>query len=181
MKMNTIRIKSEYWEPAEPQACLINVEAIVAERGGELVLGWSITNNMPAPDAIYCEWNHHAVWRKPDGEVVCITPRMYVEAWGCWFGMREEFDFLPDPLALPTGTKPHRRMLSNKYVPLVRDESVISGCVHLSKSDDYLYAGIEDKGRLHHHKALDCLNKFLRRRGGRIKSECPPAIKQGYC
>ncbi len=68
MKINTIRIKSEYWEPAEPNGCLVNVEAIVAERGGEVVYGWSISNepsyDATSEDVLYQQWNHHVVWRK---------------------------------------------------------------------------------------------------------------------
>ena len=63
--------------PFEPVAhtregyCFQNVRDVAAERGGEIVYGWLVWQH----DDLFVEAEHHAVWRKPTGEVVCITPQ----------------------------------------------------------------------------------------------------------
>jgi hypothetical protein len=51
--------------------CFDNVRAVVAEGGGEFVYGWLVWQH----GNIFVEAEHHAVWRKPTGEVVCVTPQ----------------------------------------------------------------------------------------------------------
>lgn len=51
--------------------CFYNVRDITTEKGGELVNGWLVWQH----DDLFVEAEHHAVWRKPTGELVCVTPQ----------------------------------------------------------------------------------------------------------
>lgn len=55
---------------AEPQECFGNVKKAVEQYGGEIVFGWTVWE-WPG---VYIEAEHHAIWRKPDGTLVDITP-----------------------------------------------------------------------------------------------------------
>ena len=54
----------------EVRACFINVDKRVKSEGGETVFGWQFWEH---PYMIQAEF--HAVWRKPDGSLVDITPK----------------------------------------------------------------------------------------------------------
>lgn len=77
-----IRIDKEHSGP--PNYCLSNVLSAVEKEGGSAVFGW-IRDGFGAIVALY----GHVCWKKPDGEVVCITPSRSDEN-------REEIAFLPD-------------------------------------------------------------------------------------
>jgi hypothetical protein len=49
--------------------CYENVEAVVAEQGGERIFGWKIWECRHWIKAV-----HHAVWKSPDGDLIDITP-----------------------------------------------------------------------------------------------------------
>lgn len=66
--------------------CFQNVRDVVAEKGGQIVNGWLVWQH----EKFFVEAEHHAVWRKPTGEVVCITPQTPPE---------ESITFIPDPPA----------------------------------------------------------------------------------
>lgn len=69
---------------AQPLECFSNVANEVAKHGGQVVAGWAIWE-WPG---IYIEAEYHAVWQRPDGVLVDVTPRME------WLnGMT----FVPDP------------------------------------------------------------------------------------
>jgi hypothetical protein len=67
--------------------CFFNVRDITAERGGELVNGWLVWQH----DDLFVEAEHHAIWRKPTGELVCVTPQTPPE---------KTITFIPDPSAV---------------------------------------------------------------------------------
>jgi hypothetical protein len=50
------------------QWCFANVKAVVKEHGGDIVNGWQLS---PCMDGFEIET--HAVWRKPDGNLVEVT------------------------------------------------------------------------------------------------------------
>lgn len=55
----------------QPDSCYPNVEALVATDGGESVFGWAVYE-WPR---VWFEFQHHAVWRDPDGVLRDKTPR----------------------------------------------------------------------------------------------------------
>ncbi|WP_267396401.1 MULTISPECIES: hypothetical protein [unclassified Sphingomonas] len=59
-------------EGAEEQRCFPNVDAAVERHGGERLIGWMLWE-MPGA---FIEAIHHAVWKKPSGEIVDITPKI---------------------------------------------------------------------------------------------------------
>lgn len=88
------------------QYCFQNVRDVVAEKGGQIVNGWLVWQH----ENLFVEAEHHAVWRKPEGEVVCITPQTPPE---------EFIAFIPDSSAtydFDTGLVRH-----NIRVALVND------------------------------------------------------------
>lgn len=70
--------------------CMPSITRLVTEAGGEMVTGWRIWE---APDVCACA-EHHAVWRKPNGDVV--DPNQYGD------GPRRIF-FVVDPSATWAG------------------------------------------------------------------------------
>lgn len=55
---------------AVPQHCFDNVAATVAARGGDSQHGWKI-REWPG---VYLEAEFHAVWRRPDGTLIDVSP-----------------------------------------------------------------------------------------------------------
>jgi hypothetical protein len=74
-------------EGAEMIECFHNVETAVAKFGGEVIYGWAIWT-WPK---VWLKAEHHAVWRRPDGTTVDITPHSNNET---------SVLFLPDPTAV---------------------------------------------------------------------------------
>lgn len=80
------------WAPGEARrarttlgCCYWNVAEAVQKHGGKSVLGWQIL----LWPGVYVEALHHAVWQKPDGELVDITDALPGEA-------RLSTTFVPD-------------------------------------------------------------------------------------
>jgi hypothetical protein len=51
--------------------CFENVKNVIADRGGEIVYGWLVWQYRN----IFVEAEHHVIWRKPTGELACVTPQ----------------------------------------------------------------------------------------------------------
>lgn len=86
--------------------CFYNVREITDEKGGELVNGWLVWQH----GDLFIEVEHHAVWRKPTGELECVTPQTPPE---------KTITFIPDPPAtydFDTGMR-----TDNIRVALVKD------------------------------------------------------------
>lgn len=58
-------------DSAQMYNCFFNVKSLVETQGGEIVFGWCI---WVWPKA-FIEAEHHAIWRRPDGIEVDITPK----------------------------------------------------------------------------------------------------------
>lgn len=87
--------------------CFTVVPEHVARVGGEQVTGWAIWER----PGVFIEAEFHAVWRKPDGALLCISPRI------------RNFDaitFLPDPNRRYCG-----RQVDNVRKALVKDIDVV--------------------------------------------------------
>lgn len=69
---------------ARERYCFENVRDVIAESGGEIVYGWLIWQH----GGVFVEAEHHGVWRKPTGELVCVTPQTPPE---------KAITFVPDP------------------------------------------------------------------------------------
>jgi len=64
--------------------CFNNVRDVIAEQGGEIVYGWLVWQH----ENIFVEAEHHSVWQKTTGEIVCVTPQTPPE---------KAITFIPDP------------------------------------------------------------------------------------
>lgn len=85
---------------AEALDCFSVVERVTADQAGERVLGWRIWEN----PGFWLEAEFHAVWRRPDGSLVDLTP---VEAHF------ERMVFVEDAAASYDG-----RQVNNRFWPL---------------------------------------------------------------
>lgn len=122
--------------PVEPAAhgkvayCFDNSVAQAEAEGGEAAYGWAIWR-WPGR---WFEAEHHAVWRRPDGSLLDVTPQL---------GDPERILFLPDPdkvydpstyrrnVMAPDGGNP----LAAEYIALVAARTDIT--------DRYWYPGVE--------------------------------------
>lgn len=87
--------------------CFSIVPKQIAAHGGSQLTGWAIWE-VPG---IYIEAEFHAVWQRPDGQIVDITPRpIYFPS----------IAFLPDPKRQYVG-----RQVDNIRQPLVRDNDLV--------------------------------------------------------
>jgi hypothetical protein len=75
-------IAAESREDCLPGRCFENVPRIVAKEGGSVQHGWVMRQ-----DSYFAEGAFHAVWRRPDGTLVDVTPRA---------DARPQILFLPD-------------------------------------------------------------------------------------
>lgn len=87
--------------------CFAIVPKQIAAHGGSQLTGWTIWE-VPG---VYIEAEFHAVWQRPDGVIVDITPRpVYFPS----------ILFLPDPERQYVG-----RQVDNVRKPLVQDKDVV--------------------------------------------------------
>jgi hypothetical protein len=65
---------------AEPRECVVNVERMVTENGGEVVHGWNLMEMLPD---VLMEAEFHSVWCDPDGVLHDVTPTEFalLEPW----------------------------------------------------------------------------------------------------
>ncbi len=89
--------------------CFHNVRDVIANKAGEIVYGWLVWQH----GDIFVEAEHHAVWRKPAGELACVTPQTPPE---------KAITFLPDPSAIYDFD---RELITNNIrIALVNDSRV---------------------------------------------------------
>lgn len=106
---------------AKPAYCFDNSVAQAAMQGGEAAYGWAIWR-WPGR---WFEAEHHAVWRRPDGTLLDVTPQL---------GDPERVLFLPDPGAIydPTTFRPNvmapdaENPLAREYIALVAERGAIT-------------------------------------------------------
>lgn len=101
----TVRCEPLLHEPYNE--CFAIVPKQIAAQGGVQLTGWAIWE-VPG---VYIEAEFHAVWQRPDGEVIDITPRPFVS--DCIL-------FLPDTKRQYAG-----RQVDNVRKPLVRDNDLV--------------------------------------------------------
>jgi hypothetical protein len=63
-------IAAESREDCLPSRCFENVPRVVAKEGGSIQHGWTMRQ-----DSYFAEGAFHAVWRRPDGTLIDVTPR----------------------------------------------------------------------------------------------------------
>lgn len=110
--------------------CFDNSVAQAAARGGAAAYGWAIWR-WPGR---WFEAEHHAVWRRPDGSLLDVTPQL---------GNPERILFLPDPEAVYDSDTYRRNVmapdagnpLAAEYIALVARRTDIT--------DRYWYPGVE--------------------------------------
>lgn len=148
----------EFDPQATPNFCFLNVEARVASDGGEVVLGWAVCTECAGVVDVYY---HHAVWRKPGGELVEVTPKVW------WDGSvyDEPTRFVPDPAAQPTGTAPNRSALPPRYAPLVDDPDVRQAAAFFQVSEAASYAGDSARCAYYTSRSEQWVNRYLKRLG----------------
>jgi hypothetical protein len=128
--------------------CFDNVKGVIAERGGAIVYGWLVWQH----ESIFVEAEHHAIWQKPSGDVVCITPQTPPE---------NSVTFIPDPSTVFDFDT--RLLTKNVRVALMSDsrleeffrvadrqtdllnagQRLDSNSVVLEKKDAYLYHALD--------------------------------------
>ncbi|RYE02238.1 MAG: hypothetical protein EOP61_09075 [Sphingomonadales bacterium] len=132
----TISPHTPFYVPVDPQPhakvayCFDNSVQQAEMHGGEAAYGWAIWR-WPGR---WFEAEHHAVWRRPDGRLVDVTPQL---------GSPGRVLFLPDPekvynpdtylrneMAADSGNP-----LASEYIDLVRQRT--------DTTDRYWYPGVE--------------------------------------
>lgn len=93
------------------QECYLNVGRAVEERGGEIVYGWLIWQEVKGR---YLSFIHHAVYRDAAGELSDPTPQADGE---------QQILFVPDGRRKYEG-----HLIAGVYVPLVSDPKVAEFC-----------------------------------------------------
>lgn len=101
--------------------CFDNSVAQAAMHGGEAAYGWAIWH-WPGR---WFEAEHHAVWQRPDGALIDVTPQT---------GAPERILFLPDPEAVydPSTFRPNvmapdaGNPLAAEYIDLVKQRGAIT-------------------------------------------------------
>ena len=96
-------VSVEPGDGCRPDCCFENVPAIVERRGGSMQPGWKMREEA----ALFVQGDFHAVWRRPDGRLVDVTPRK---------DQLQEILFLPDSRMNGKGVEvePRRMMLHER-------------------------------------------------------------------
>lgn len=132
----TISPHAPFYVPVAPAGhakvayCFDNSVAQAAAEGGEAAYGWAIWR-WPGR---WFEAEHHAVWRRPDGSLLDVTPQL---------GDPARILFLPDPEAVFDPTTYRRNVmapdagnpLAAEYIDLARQRTDIT--------DRYWYPEVE--------------------------------------
>lgn len=109
------------FEGAVPGECFANVNAYIAQHGGQRKLGWRLMRW--ANIMVECE--AHAVWESSTGVLLDVTP--YSQAQSL---------FLPDPSLTYNGyTIPNHRMA-------LTDSPLVKELIELSNEKDILYSAV---------------------------------------
>lgn len=145
----TISAIEPRYVPVEPQPdakvayCFDNSAAQAERHGGEAVYGWAIWR-WPGR---WFEAEHHAVWRRPDGSLLDVTPQA---------GDPPRTLFLPDPLAPYDPTTFRRNVmapdagnaLAREYIALVAQRGDITDRYWEPEMDILPLFSPEDQARL---------------------------------
>lgn len=92
---------------AKPRDCVVNVDAMIHERGGDVEYGWALWETFPG---VIIEAEFHAVWRDPRGRRRDVTPQQ-IEV--------SRVVFLPDPTLVYED-----RQIDNERIALIDDPLV---------------------------------------------------------
>lgn len=133
-----INVPFEFHADAMPAMCIDNVEKMVAKHGGSVVLGWDVEHACNLFDTHH----HHAIWRKPSGAWVEITPRQHIGG----YAYMSDCEFIRDDAATFNVGKFGRVRRPNIFVPLVKHKLIERACDALARSDDHYARNDFDKG-----------------------------------
>ncbi|MEZ0243481.1 MAG: hypothetical protein ACAH11_08915 [Sphingomonas sp.] len=145
----TISPETPLYVPVQPAPhgkvayCFDNSVAQAAAQGGEAAYGWAIWH-WPGR---WFEAEHHAVWRRPDGSLLDVTPQL---------GDPERILFLPDRQAVydPTTFRPNimapdaGNPLAAEYIALVKARGAITRTYWEPGMDVLPLFSKEDQARL---------------------------------
>lgn len=106
--------------------CFENVRDMVLEHGGEIIHGWVVWQH----GDVFVEAEHHGVWQKPSGQLVCVTPQTPPE---------ETLTFIPDPSAVYDFDS--RLFTKNIRVALINDSRLEEAFRLLDQQMDLRNAG----------------------------------------
>lgn len=93
---------------AETLDCFTVVDQLVADRGGSRLLGWRMWENV----GHWLEAEFHAVWRRPGGDLVDVTPAQIAI---------DRSLFVPDPAAVYHGRQVNNRFWRLSTHPAIGD------------------------------------------------------------
>jgi hypothetical protein len=129
-------------EWAEPRECVVNVERMVAENGGQVVHGWNLMETLPD---VLMEGEFHSVWRDPAGVLHDVTP---VE-----FGLLEPWrTFVADPSLEYEG-----RQIDNVRIAL-RDDQLIHSHIRIQERK---FAALNEGELANYHGPIAATPKLL--------------------
>ena len=130
-----VMVTSRPFTGAISQQCYRNVALYMSDRGGRMVTGWTVWED----PGVYLSLEHHAVWRSPEGDLLCVSPQMCGER-RVVFVRQTEFDVVPtdDELA---------RLASCHTIPLSDDPTVRQVCDLFTEAARDPARGRELRGR----------------------------------
>jgi hypothetical protein len=135
------------WPGARLGKCLLNVQEMIREQGGEAAFGWAIEYGPLRlqswyPPPLYSRWLNHVVWRDPAGVLWEVSPHVTLDDMQ---GMRFlATQFFADPTATfdvqseeDWNTRPCR------YLPLRPEGEAVAACLNQAQ------AAVTDADRTH--------------------------------
>jgi hypothetical protein len=145
-----IKVQPQLMPDCFPNCCFPNVADAVKQYGGQMVTGWIVSDQKAIRTLI-----HHAVWRRADGNMRCITPQVSQSDSDFVLCALHEIDFVPDASAIYDGVSARH----NQYLPLIADERIATACGYLAISDRAAYAGDWQRSHFYTDKANGILKK----------------------
>jgi hypothetical protein len=130
--------RPEAW--AVPRLCFVNVAEKINRDGGHGRIGWTFhlrfVEHLPGDG--YLALMHHAVWHRPDGYFVNVTPYLNQRDRPI-FVTNGEFLFLIDDAASPMQSENHLAPLPTRFFPLGDGEELARYVKTLNENDQESY------------------------------------------
>jgi hypothetical protein len=125
----TITVPYQFTEGVKTNECILEVMEHVKQHGGKVVYCWIVWE-----DPYWYTLLYHAIWKTPEGKLLCITPQEIHNAEGCEKILGDRKVILGAPSPLPSKhTRNGLKALPSRHIPKLKDKWCVACCNALNE------------------------------------------------